>query len=156
MSRLLKYQPELSKESLESIAKTFKLFQDKNGLMNCVNLISALKELKYDQQEPVIFDIVDEICSANKGGITYDNFVAKMNEQLQDRNSQKSTERTYALFAENPEGNFTFEDFKRVARETGDNTSEEDLKKTFNFASTNGKDIPYEEFHAVMTKSFGN
>ena len=156
MSRLLKYQPELSKESLESIAKTFKLFQDKNGLMNCANLISALKELKYDQQEPVIFDIVDEICSANKGGITYDNFVAKMNEQLQDRNSQKSTERTYALFAENPEGNFTFEDFKRVARETGDNTSEEDLKKTFNFASTNGKDIPYEEFHAVMTKSFGN
>ena len=156
MSRLLKYQPELSKESLESIAKTFKLFQDKNGLMNCSNLISALKELKYEQQEPVIFDIVDEICSANKGGITYDNFVAKMNEQLQDRNSQKSTERTYALFAENPEGNFTFEDFKRVARETGDNTSEEDLKKTFNFASTNGKDIPYEEFHAVMTKSFGN
>ena len=156
MSRLLKYQPELSKESLESIAKTFKLFQDKNGLMNCANLISALKELKYDQQEPVIFDIVDEICSVNKGGITYDNFVAKMNEQLQDRNSQKSTERTYALFAENPEGNFTFEDFKRVARETGDNTSEEDLKKTFNFASTNGKDIPYEEFHAVMTKSFGN
>ena len=156
MSRLLKYQPELSKESLESIAKTFKLFQDNNGLMNCENLISALKELKYDQQEPVVYDIIDEICSANKTGISYDNFVAKLNEQLQDRNSQKSTERTYALFAENPEANFTFEDFKRVARETGDNTSEEDLKKTFNFASTNGKDIPYEEFHAVMTKSFGN
>ena len=156
MASVLKYKPELSKEALESILKIFKLFQDKNGIMNCENLISALKELKYDQQEPVIFDIIDEICSANKTGITYDNFVAKMNEQLQDRNSQKSTERTYALFAENPEGNFTFEDFKRVARETGDNMSEEDLKKTFNFASSNGKDIPYEEFHAVMTKSFGN
>ena len=75
---------------------------------------------------------------------------------LQDRNSQKSTERTYALFAENPDGNFTLEDFKRVARETGDNSTEEDLKKIFNFASSNGKDIPYEEFHAIMTKSFGN
>ena len=124
--------------------------------MNCENLISALKELKYDQQEPVIYDIIDEICSSNKTGLSYDNFVSKLNEQLQDRVSQKSTERTFALFAENPEGNMTFEDFKRIARETGDNSSDEELKKVFNFASSNGKDIPYEEFHALMTKSFGN
>ena len=75
---------------------------------------------------------------------------------MQDRTSQKSTERTFALFAENPDGNLTFEDFKRAARETGDQSSEEELKKIFNFASSNGKDIPYEEFHAIMTKSFGN
>ena len=156
MSRLLKYQPELSKESLESISKTFKLFQDKNGIINCENLLTALKELKYDQQEPVVYDIIDEICSSNKTGLNYDKFVDQLNQQLQDRSSQKSTERTYALFAENPDGNFTFEDFKRVARESGDNSSDEELKKIFNFASSNGKDIPYEEFHAIMTKSFGN
>ena len=156
MSRLLKNQPELSKESLESISKTFKLFQDKNGIINCENLLTALKELKYDQQEPVVYDIIDEICSSNKTGLNYDKFVDQLNQQLQDRSSQKSTERTYALFAENPDGNFTFEDFKRVARESGDNSSDEELKKIFNFASSNGKDIPYEEFHAIMTKSFGN
>ena len=156
MASVLKYKPELSKEALESILKTFKLFQDNNGKMNCENLLTALKELKYDQQEPVIYDIIDEVCSSNKNGLTYDDFVAKLNEQLQDRLSQKSTERTFALFAENPDGNFTFEDFKRVAKETGDNTSDEELKKIFNFASSNGKDIPFEEFHTVMTKSFGN
>ena len=102
-------------ESLESIAKTFKLFQDKNGIINCEYLITALKDLKYDQQEPVIYDIIDEVCSSNKKGLSYDEFVSKLNEQLQDRMSQKSTERTFALFAENPNGNFTFEDFKRVA-----------------------------------------
>ena len=47
---------------------------------------------------------------------------------MQDRTSQKSTERTFALFAENPDGNLTFEDFKRAARETGDQSSEEELK----------------------------
>ena len=156
MASVLKYKPELSKETLDSIAKTFQLFQDKNGIINCENLITALKELKYDQQEPVIYDVIDEVCSSNKKGMTYDEFVDKLNEQLQDRLSQKSTERTYALFAENPDGNFTFEDFKRVAKETGDNTSEEELKKIFNFASSNGKDIPFEKFHNVMTKSFGN
>ena len=153
MSSVLKYTPELSNETLESISKTFKLFQDKNGLMDTTNLISALKELKYDQQEPVIYDIVEEVCSSNKAQ-KYDEFVSKLNEQLQDRMSQKSTERTYSLFAQNPEANMNFEDFKKIARETGDNTSDEDLKKIFNFASSNGKDIPYEEFHAIMTKTF--
>ena len=129
MASVLKYTPELSNESLESIAKTFKLFQDKNGIINCEYLITALKDLKYDQQEPVIYDIIDEVCSSSKKGLSYDEFVSKLNEQLQDRMSQKSTERTFALFAENPNGNFTFEDFKRVAKETGDNTNDEDLKK---------------------------
>ena len=155
MATALKHTPELSKETLESISKAFKLFQDKNGIINCEYLMSALKELKYDEQEPVIYDIIQEICASNKTQ-TYDEFISKLNGQLQDRNTQKSTERTFALFAENPNGNMTFEDFKRIAKETGDNTPEDELKKIFNFASFNGKDIPYEEFHAVMTKSFNN
>ena len=155
MSTTLKHTPELSKETLESITKAFKLFQDKNGIINCEYLISALKDLKYDEQEPVIYDIVQEVCSSNKTQ-SYDEFISKLNEQLLDRNTQKSTERTYALFAENPNGNMTFEDFKRIAKETGDNTSEDELRKIFNFASSNGKDIPYEEFHAIMTKSLSN
>ena len=61
MSTFLKYKPEISNETLESIQKTFKLFQDNNGLMNCDNLITSLKELKFDQQEPVIFDVLEEI-----------------------------------------------------------------------------------------------
>ena len=153
MTTILKYTPELSQETLDSIAKTFKLFQDKNGIINCENLITALKELKYDLQEPVIFDIINEVCSSKKTQ-SYDEFTSKLNEQLQDRNSQKSTERTYSLFTENPNGNMTFEDFKRIAKETGDNSPDDELKKIFNFASSNGKDIPYEEFHNVMTKSF--
>ena len=153
MTTILKYTPELSQETLDSIAKTFKLFQDKNGIINCENLITALKELKYDQQEPVIFDIINEVCSSKKTQ-SYDEFTSKLNEQLQDRNSQKSTERTYSLFAENPNGNMTFEDFKRIAKEAGDNSPDDELKKIFNFASSNGKDIPYEEFHNIMTKSF--
>ena len=156
MTSVLKYKPELSRETLDSIAKLFKLFQDKSsGLVNCENIISALKELKYDQQEPVIYDVVEEVCSSKKQ-LSYDEFVAKLNEQLQDRTSQKSTERSYSLFAQNHEGNMNLEDFIKLARETGDNSSDEDLKKIFNFASSNGKDIPYEEFHTIMTKTFSS
>ena len=154
MATYLKYKPQLSQDTLDSILKTFKLFQDKDGFLNCENLMVSLKELRFDEQEPVIFDIIDEICSTNKTGLTYDDFVDKLNETLQDRDSQKSTERTYELFVEDPKGTLTAEVLKKVAKEAGDNATDEEIQRTFNYASSNGKDIPYEEFHAVMTKSF--
>ena len=154
MATYLKYKPQLSQDTLESVMKTFKLFQDQNGKMNCDNLMMALKELKFDEQEPVIYDIIDEICATNKGGLTYEEFADKLNETLQDRSSQKSTERTYELFVEDPKGTLTYDVLKKVSEEAGDNATEEEVKKIFNYASSNGKDIPYEEFHSIMTKSF--
>ena len=152
MTTYLKYKPELNQDTLQSIAKTFKLFQDENGNLNCDNLIFSLKELRFDEQDPVIFDIIEEICSTNKVGLTYDKFVEKLNETLQDRSSQKSTERTYELFVEDPKGTLTYDVLQKVAAEAGDNASEEEIRRTFNYASSNGQDIPYEEFHAIMTK----
>ena len=154
MSSFLKYKPQLSQDTLDSILKTFKLFQDQNGKMNCDNLMLALKELRFDEQDPVIFDIIDEICSTNKAGLTYDQFVDKLNETLQDRSSQKSTERTYELFVEDPKGTLTYDVLKKVAKEAGDDATDEEIRRTFNYASSNGQDIPYEEFHSIMTKNF--
>ena len=156
MSTYLKYKPQISNESLESVQKAFKLFQDDNGALKCNDLISALEDLKFDQQDPVIFDIIKEICSTNKVGLTYDKFIEKLNEQLQDRGSKKSTERTYVLFVEDPQANLTYDSLKRVAREVGDNASEEEIKKIFNYASDNGQDIPYEDFHSIMTRGYMN
>ena len=156
MSAYLKYKPQISNETLESVQKAFKLFQDDNGALKCDNLMFALQELKFDQQDPVIFDIIEEICSTNKVGLTYDKFVEKLNEQLQDRGSQKSTERTYGLFVEDPQANLTYDSLKRVARKVGDNASEEEIKKVFNYASNNGQDIPYEDFHSIMTRGYMN
>ena len=156
MSTYLKYKPQLSQDTLDSIVRTFKLFQDSNGKINGENLMVSLKELRFDETEPVIYDIIDEICASNKTGLTYDDFVDKLNETLQDRSSQKCTERTYELFVEDPKGTLTYEVLKKVARDAGDDATDEEIRKTFNYASSNGQDVPYEEFHSIMTKSFGN
>ena len=41
---------------------------------------------------------------------------------------------------------------KKVAVETGDNASDEDLRRLIKSGASNGTDIPYEEFHSIMTK----
>ena len=152
MSRVLKYKPEFNKEELHSIEKAFKLFADRSGMMNLNNMVIAMKELKFDENEPVVYDIVSEIESETHTPVSYDDFVDKLTEKLQDRESQKATERVYDLFVEDPKGTLTYEVLKKVAVETGDNASDEDLRRLIKNGASNGNDIPYEEFHSIMIK----
>ena len=152
MSRVLKYKPEFNKEELYSIEKAFKLFADRNGMINLNNMVIAMKELKFDQNEPVIYDLMAELESENQGSLSYDEFVDRLTEKLQDRESEKATERVFDLFVEDPKGTVTFEVLKKVAVETGDNTSDEELQRLIKSGASNGTDIPYEEFRSIMVK----
>ena len=152
MSRLLKYKPEFDKTELHSIEKAFKLFADRNGIMQLNNMLIAMKELKLDQSEPVIYELIEELDSEIKTGLTYDDFVGKLTAKLQDRGSQRSTERSYELLVEDPNGTLNFQALKKVANEIGDQTSDEDLQRLIKNGASNGNDISYDEFHAIMTK----
>ena len=152
MSRVLKYIPEFNKEELNSLAKSFKLFADKSGIMNLNNMVIAMKELKFDENEPVVYDLIAEIESENKNGLTYDDFVDRLTEKLQDRESEKSIERVYDLFVEDPKGTVTYEVLKKVHQDIGEDASEEDLRRLIKSGASNGTDIPYEEFRSIMIK----
>ena len=152
MSRVLKYKPELNKTELYSIEKAFKLFADRNGVMNLNNMVIAMKELKFDENEPVIYDLMAELESENTTGLTYDEFVDKLTAKLQDRDSQKSVERVFDLFVEDPKGTVTYEVLKKVHQEIGEDVPEEELRRLIKSGASNGTDIPFEEFHSIMTK----
>ena len=152
MSRVLKYKPEFSKEELFSIEKAFKLFADRNGMMNLNNMAIAMKELKFDESEPVIYDLISELESENKASISYDDFVDQLTAKLQDRESQKATERVFDLFVEDPKGSLTFEALKIVHQDIGEVANDEDLRRLIKSGASNGEDIPYEEFHSIMVK----
>ena len=152
MSKLSKYSPQYSKEELHSIEKAFKLFADRNGIVHLNNMVIAMKELKLDETEPVIYDLMAELEAETKQGITYDEFVQLLTAKLQDRESQKSTERVYELFVEDPNGTLNYEVLKKVANQVGDQTPDEDLQRLIKNGSSNGTDIPYDEFHSIMTK----
>ena len=152
MSRALRYKPQFNKEELNSITKTFKVFADKNGILDLKVLASSLKRLRFDESDPVIYDIILELESENKNGVDEEELVEKLTEKLQDRESEKSTGRTYELFVEDPKGTLTYEVIKKVSREVGDRDTDEDLRNLIKNGASNGNDIPYEEFHSIMIK----
>ena len=63
----------------------------------------VMKELKLDESEPLVYDLIVELESENKSSITYVDFIDKLTDKLQDRESQRSTERVYELFVEDPD-----------------------------------------------------
>ena len=152
MSKLVKNKPEFSKEELHSFEKAFKLFADRNGVVNLNNMIIAMKELKLDESEPVVFDLMAELESEIKTGLTYDEFIGKLTEKLNDRDSQRSTERVYELFVPDPNGTLNFNTLKKVANDIGDPSSDDDIQRLIKSGASNGNDISYEEFHSIMTK----
>ena len=152
MSRVLKYSPEFNKEELYSLEKAFKLFADRSGVMNLNNMVIAMKELKFDESEPVVYDIIAEIESENSTGLTYDEFVDKLTEKLQDRESEKATERVFDIFVDDPIGAVSYEVLKKVHEEIGEDASEDDLRRLIKSGASNGTDIPYEEFRSIMIK----
>ena len=96
-----KIKPTFDKEELHSLEKAFKLFADINCYMNLNNMAVAMKELKFDESKPVVYDIIVQLES--ESSITYDDFIDKLTDKLQDRESQRSTERVYELFVEDPD-----------------------------------------------------
>ena len=152
MSKLLRYKPEFDKVELQSIEKAAKLFADRNGIIHLNNMVIAMKELKFDESEPVIYDLITELEAETKNSITYDEFIQKLTAKLQDRESQKATERVYELFVPDPNGTLNFQTLKKVANEIGDQTPDEDLDRLIKSGASNGTDIPYDEFHSIMTK----
>ena len=152
MSRVLRYKPEFSKEELMSLEKAFRLFADRNGIVNLNNMVIAMKELKFDESEPVIYDLMAELETEVQHGLTYDEFIKKLTEKLGDRESQRATERVYELFVKDPKGTLNYEVLKNVATEIGDQTPDEELQRLIKNGASNGTDIPYEEFHSIMTK----
>ena len=63
----------------------------------------AMKELKFDESESVIYDLIIELESENMSSITYDDFMDKLTVKLQNRESQRFTERVYELSVEDPD-----------------------------------------------------
>ena len=71
---------------------------------------------------------------------------------LQDRESEKATERVFDLFTEDPKGTVTYEVLKKVHEQIGEEASEDDLRRLIKSGASNGNDIPYEEFRSIMIK----
>ena len=150
-----KYQA-LTRKELGSVKKLFRLFQDRNGTIDPHEIITSMQTLKLNEKSPVIYELFEEFDTPenSRNRLDYDDFIELLNEKLSDKDSDKALQRYYELFlGDSPSETLTFENIKKVAEEVGDDMTDTQIRQLLERATQNGKDMTYEEFYAVMTKS---
>lgn len=136
--------------------KLFRLFQDRNGTIDPHEVLASMQTLRLNEKNPVVYEIFEEFDTPenSRNRLDYDEFVDLLNEKLADRDSQKALSRIYELFLGDSQGEtLTFEAIKKVSQDVGEEMSDSQIRELLERAGQNGKELTYDEFCAVMTKS---
>ena len=148
--------PGLSRKELNSVRKLFRLFQDRNGTIDPHEVLASMQTLRLNEKNPVVYEIFEEFDTPenSRNRLDYDEFVDLLNEKLTDRDSQKALSRIYELFLGDSQGEtLIFEAIKKVSQDVGEEMSDSQIRELLERAGQNGKELTYDEFCAVMTKS---
>ena len=147
--------PTLRRKELGSVKKLFRLYQDRNGTIDPHEVIVSMQTLKLNEKSPIIYELFEEFDTPenSRNRLDYDEFIDILNEKLSDKDSEKALQRYYEVFlGDSPSETLTFESIKKVVEDVGDDMSDTQIRELLERATQNGKDMTYEEFHALMTK----
>ena len=76
-----------------------------------------------------------------------------MTARMSDKDSREDINKVFRLFDEDNAGFVTIKNLRRVAKELGENISEEELQEMIERADSNGdQQITADDFYNIMTK----
>ena len=142
--------PQLPPGDLTELKQAFDLFDhDGSQKINIKECIEGMKSVNFDKTNPILFDIIcdlkdNEWCSWPK-------FASHVYSCITDRNTDEGLRTLFDLFIDDPEKDtITFETFKRICNEVGENMSDEEMKNILEITTQSGNDISFEDFCQYM------
>ena len=142
--------PQLPIGDLTELKQAFDLFDhDGSQKINIKECIQGMKSVDFDKTNPILFDIIcdlekEEWCSWPK-------FAFHVNTCITDRNSDEGLRTLFDLFIDDPKKDtITFDTFKRICNEVGENMSDDEMKNILEITTQSGNDISFEDFCQYM------
>ncbi|EOD09660.1 Centrin, partial [Emiliania huxleyi CCMP1516] len=149
--KLLK-QKALPEWQMQELREAFDLFDtDGSGMIETKELQVALRALGFDSKKDKVRKMIADIDLDGSGTIDFNEFVEMMTGKMGDRDSPEELSRVFKLFDDDETGKITFHNLKRVARELGENMTDDELREMINRADVDGDGEDREEFVRIMT-----
>ena len=147
-------RPGLPVDEIEEIKEAFDIFdQDGSGEIQVATILEAMKSLGFDTKSPAIYQMIADFDENGNGVIEFEEFLDMMTARISDKNTKEDLKRVFNLFDTNREGQITVDDLRRVARELGEEISEEELKEIVARGDLDGNGkLEFEDFFNVMTR----
>ena len=142
--------PQLPEGDLTELKQAFDLYDhDGSQKIRIKECIEGMKSVNFDKTNPILFDIIcdlegEEWCSWPK-------FAYHVYSSITDRNTDQGLRTLFDLFIDDPKKDtITFDTFKRICREVGENMSDDEMKNILEITTQSGNDITFEDFCQYM------
>jgi len=145
---------ELSVEQKQEIKEAFELFDsDKDQMINYHELKVAMRALGFDVKKADVLKVLQEYDREEVGKITFEDYNECMTEWILNRDPQEEMMKSFKLFDDDETGKISVRNLRRVAREIGENVTEDELRSMIDEFDYNGDgEIDLEEFVTIMTR----
>lgn len=155
-SREIKNRPRnyLTNDQRQEIREAFDLFDtDGSGSIDAKELQVAMRALGFESGDQEIRKMIDDIDKDGSGAIDFEEFLQMMTEKIGERDTKGEISKTFRLFADE-NGIITFDNLKRIAREVGEDLTDEELQEMIYVADNDGDgEINEDEFLEVMKRT---
>lgn len=146
---------ELSQEQITDIREAFDLFDvDGVGKIDTKELKVAIRALGFEPKKQEIKKMISEVDPEDSGKLSFDDFLTLMSMKMAEKDSDEEILKAFRLFDDDDTGKISFKNLKRVAKELGENLTDEELQEMIDEADRDGDgEINQQEFLRIMKKT---
>ena len=150
-----KKRTELTEEQKQEIKEAFDLFDtDKTGTIDYHELKVAMRALGFDVKKQEVLGLMKEYDREGNGAIEYIDFLDIMTHKIQERDPVEEILKAFKLFDEDNSGRISLRNLRRVARELGENLSDDELQAMIDEFDKDGDgEINENEFLGIMKQT---
>ena len=140
---------------IKSIIEGFQIFgSETNGLINPNELKEIMKTMDMEEKNPFLFNIIEKFCLdpqiKEKGGIEAEDFIFKLEEELDDISSLEGLNNLFSIFFNPVTNKIPITTFAQIAKNVGEEENEEKLQNLINQSKMGDKELNFEEFNEVI------
>lgn len=146
---------ELTEEQKQEIKEAFDLFDtDKTGTIDYHELKVAMRALGFDVKKQEVLGLMREYDRDGAGQIEYVDFLEIMTAKISERDPVEEILKAFKLFDEDNTGRISVRNLRRVARELGENLSDDELQAMIDEFDKDGDgEISEQEFLGIMKQT---
>jgi len=146
---------ELTEEQKQEIKEAFDLFDtDGSEKIDAKELKVAMRALGFEPKKEEIKKMISDIDKDGSGTIDFNEFLEMMTSKMSERDSREEILKAFRLFDDDETGKITLKNLRRVAKEIGENMTDEELQEMIEEADLDGdNEIDQEEFLRIMKKN---
>ena len=146
----------MSKEDIENLTTAFNYFDtEKTGKLDLPRVKKVMEEVEFDEANPLIYNTIIELNNnkAYRDGLELNDFISALDKKLNDTKSEEGLKRVFEVMIDDPDRDtLSKDDFKRIAKNYGDDVTDEEIDQIFEIVQPGSDEISFESFYIIMNK----